>query len=63
MGKGLAPIRKGDKEEAEKILKLLEERLNKFGLDLSKEKTRLIECGEKGQETGHVRLFGIHALL
>lgn len=33
------------KEEAEKILKLLEERLNKFGLDLSKEKTRLIEFG------------------
>ena len=33
------------KEEAGKILKLLEERLNKFGLDLSKEKTRLIEFG------------------
>ena len=33
------------KEEAEKILNLLEERLNKFGLDLSKEKTRLIEFG------------------
>lgn len=33
------------KEEAEKIIKLLEERLNKFGLDLSKEKTRLIEFG------------------
>ncbi|GAG63968.1 unnamed protein product, partial [marine sediment metagenome] len=31
------------KSEAEKILKELEERLNKFGLDLSKEKTRLIE--------------------
>ncbi len=33
------------KEEAEKILSLLEERLNKFSLDLSKEKTRLIEFG------------------
>ena len=33
------------KNEAEKILKELEERLNKFGLDLSKEKTRLIEFG------------------
>ena len=33
------------KEEAEKIMGLLEERLNKFGLDLSKEKTRLIEFG------------------
>ena len=33
------------KKEAEKILKELEERLNKFGLDLSKEKTRLIEFG------------------
>lgn len=33
------------KEEAEKILNLLEERLNKFGLDLSKEKTRVIEFG------------------
>lgn len=33
------------KEEAEKVLKLLEERLGKFGLDLAKEKTRLIEFG------------------
>jgi RNA-directed DNA polymerase len=33
------------KEEAEKVLELLEERLNKFGLDLSKEKTRRIEFG------------------
>ena len=33
------------KEEAEKILELLEERLNKFGLDLTLEKTRLIEFG------------------
>ncbi len=33
------------KEEAEKILEKLEERFNKFGLDLSKEKTRLIEYG------------------
>ncbi len=33
------------KNEAERILKELEERLNKFGLDLSKEKTRLIEFG------------------
>jgi len=33
------------KEEAERILNLLEARLNKFGLDLSKEKTRLIEFG------------------
>jgi len=33
------------KEEAEKIMELLGERLNKFGLDLSKEKTRLIEFG------------------
>jgi hypothetical protein len=33
------------KEEAKEILNLLEERLNKFGLDLSKEKTRLIEFG------------------
>jgi len=33
------------KNEAEKILEELEERLNKFGLDLSKEKTRLIEFG------------------
>jgi group II intron reverse transcriptase/maturase len=32
-------------EEAEKILELLEERLNKFGLDISREKTRLIEFG------------------
>lgn len=34
------------KEEAEKILKLLEVRLNKFGLNLSKDKTRLIEFGK-----------------
>jgi group II intron reverse transcriptase/maturase len=33
------------KEEAEEILKLLEERLNKFGLDLSHEKTGHIEFG------------------
>jgi len=33
------------KEEAVKILEWLESRLNKFGLDLSKEKTRLIEFG------------------
>jgi RNA-directed DNA polymerase len=33
------------KEEAEKILEKLEVRFNKFGLDLSKEKTRLIEYG------------------
>lgn len=33
------------KKEAEEILAGLEERLNKFGLDLSKEKTRLIEFG------------------
>jgi len=33
------------KEEAEKILSLLEGRLNKFSLDLAKEKTRLIEFG------------------
>ena len=33
------------KEDAEKILALLEERLNKFGLDLAKEKTRAIEFG------------------
>jgi len=33
------------KKEAEKILKELEEFLNKFGLDLSKEKTRLIVFG------------------
>lgn len=34
------------KEEADNILKMLEERLNKFGLDLSKEKTKLIEFGK-----------------
>ena len=33
------------KEEAGKILLWLEERLNKFGLDLAKEKTRAIEFG------------------
>lgn len=33
------------KEESDKILMLLEERLNKFGLDLAKEKTRAIEFG------------------
>ena len=33
------------KKEAEEILVGLEERLNKFGLDLSREKTRLIEFG------------------
>lgn len=33
------------KKEAEKILEALDKRLNKFGLDLSKEKTRLIEFG------------------
>ena len=33
------------KEEAKEILNLLEERLNKFGLELTKEKTRLIEFG------------------
>lgn len=33
------------KEEAGKILLLLEERLNKFGLDLAKDKTRAIEFG------------------
>lgn len=33
------------KKEAEKILVELNKRLNKFGLDLSKEKTRLIEFG------------------
>ena len=38
------------KNEAEKILKELEERLNKFGLDLSKEKTRLIEFGRYAKD-------------
>jgi len=33
------------KNEAEKILTEMDKRLNKFGLDLSKEKTRLIEFG------------------
>ena len=33
------------KNEAEKILAEIDKRLNKFGLDLSKEKTRLIEFG------------------
>jgi hypothetical protein len=33
------------KNEAKKILEELDKRLNKFGLDLSKEKTRLIEFG------------------
>ena len=33
------------KEEAEKVLSLLEGRLNKFSLDLSKEKTSIIEFG------------------
>jgi len=33
------------KEEVEEILKLLEERLSKFRLDLSKEKTRLMQFG------------------
>lgn len=33
------------KNEAEKILTEIDKRLNKFGLDLSKEKTRLIEFG------------------
>ncbi len=33
------------KKEAEKILAEIDKRLNKFGLDLSKEKTRLIEFG------------------
>ena len=34
------------KDDTEEILSLLEERLNKFCLDLSKEKLRLIEFGD-----------------
>ena len=38
------------KSEAEKLMKALEERLLKFGLALSKEKTRLIEFGRYASE-------------
>jgi len=37
------------KEEAEAILKALEKRLNKFELELSKEKTRIVEFGRNTQ--------------
>jgi len=38
------------KSEAERLMKALEERLLKFGLTLSKEKTRLIEFGRYADE-------------
>ncbi len=38
------------KEEAENTVKMLSERLNKFGLELSEEKTRLIEFGRYAKE-------------
>ena len=54
------------KKEVEEILAGLEERLNKFGLDLSKEKTRLIEFGryarinadKKGKKPGTFDFLG-----
>jgi RNA-directed DNA polymerase len=39
-----------NKDEAEAVLVKLEERLNKFGLELSKEKTRLIRFGRFAQQ-------------
>jgi group II intron reverse transcriptase/maturase len=38
------------KEEAENIVKMLRERLNKFGLELSEEKTRVIRFGRFAKE-------------
>lgn len=38
------------KEDAETILKATNERLNKFGLDLAQEKTRIIEFGRYAQQ-------------
>jgi group II intron reverse transcriptase/maturase len=42
-------------EETEEILKLLRERLNKFGLDLSAEKTRVIEFGRYAVQNAEKR--------
>ena len=56
------------REEAERFLEQLRERLRKFGLELHPEKTRLIEFGRYAAErrgsgtgqTGDVRLFGLY---
>ena len=40
------------KEDAERFMKELEERLNKFGLRVNKEKTRMVEFGRKVWEQG-----------
>ncbi len=42
------------KEDAERFMKELEERLNKFGLRVNKEKTRMVEFGRKVWEQGKV---------
>jgi len=46
------------KSEAEKFLKVLQERLRKFGLELHKEKTRLIEFGRFARENRASRGLG-----
>lgn len=43
------------KEDAELILKAVNERLNKFGLDLSQEKTRVIEFGRYAMQNAKKR--------
>jgi group II intron reverse transcriptase/maturase len=43
------------KDEAEKILHALKERLKKFSLELSKEKTRLVEFGRFAKQNANVK--------
>jgi len=44
-----------NKEDAEMVLKAINERLNKFGLDLSQEKTRVIEFGRYARQNAEKR--------
>jgi retron-type reverse transcriptase len=60
------------REDAEKVLDVLEKRFRKYGLTLHPDKTRLMEFGRKalakaekpgGSETGDFRFSWIHAYL
>ena len=60
------------REEAERFLAELRERLAQFGLELHADKTRMIEFGRFAEQTrrkrgdgqtGHVQLPGLHAQL
>lgn len=48
-----------DRREAQQSYQLLEERLSKFGLKLSKEKTRLVEFGRYAKDPGTFDFLGI----